>query len=62
MIKQVKVGVTRLISLKKFENVRYECEVVADVPSDKTEDEVYNECLLFCQNKVRTQMERLSED
>lgn len=59
MITQVHVGVKRLIALKKFENVTYECQVTATVPEGESPHKVYDQALAFCKAKVLAEMDRL---
>lgn len=58
-IKQVRVSVKRLIALKKFENVTYECEVVQTVEDGQSPHEAYDQALSFCKAKVLAEMDRI---
>lgn len=62
-IKEVRVSVKRLIALKKYENVTYECEVTATVDTEGFESPqaVYNDCLAFCQRNIAAQIERIEK-
>lgn len=59
MIKEITVGVQRLISLPKYENVRYECSTVVTVAEGQTPDEAYAEGLEFCKAKVLAELDRI---
>lgn len=62
-IKEVSVGVDRVINLGNYENVRYSCAVVYTVGLDKgeTAEEAYSKALAFCKAKVLAEVERLSK-
>lgn len=59
MITEIKVTVKRLIALKKFENVTYECEAKATVAPDDNANEVYDHLLKFCKNKISYELDRI---
>lgn len=58
-IKQVTVGVQRVINLGNYENVRYECSVVRNVEDGETGDEAYERALDFCKGKVLKEIDRI---
>ncbi len=58
-IKQITVGIQRVINLGNYENVRYECSCVAEVgPNDEPID-VYQSALQFCKENVGAEVDRL---
>lgn len=59
-IKQVTVGIQRVINLGNYENVRYECSCVVEV-DEAGEDDAYNRGLAFCKEKVGAELERLTK-
>lgn len=60
-IKQVTVGIARLIALAKYENVRYECTAVVEVEDGQTAEQAYEQGLAFCKEKVLAEVERLQK-
>jgi len=58
-ITQISVSVKRLIALKKYENVTYECGATASVPPGSDPNTVYLDTLNFCKEKILAEMERL---
>lgn len=58
-ITEVSVGVRRLIALAKYENVTYECNVTATVSDEENPQEVYQELLSFCKDKIGSEVDRL---
>lgn len=58
-IKQVTVGVQRIINLGNYENVRYECTATAEVEEGDNPEQVYADCLHFCKDNVLAEVERL---
>lgn len=59
MIKEVTVGIQRVINLGNYENVRYECSATTVVEDGQTPDEAYTETLSFCKDKVGAEVDRL---
>lgn len=58
-ITEITVSVKRLIALKKYENVTYECGATASVPPGIDPTQVYLDTLGFCKEKILAEMERL---
>ncbi len=58
-ITEITVSVKRLIALKKYENVTYECGAKATVPPGSDPNTVYLDTLSFCKEKILAEMERL---
>ncbi len=58
-IKTVTVGIQRVINLGNYENVRYECSVIAEVEEGKTPEETYQEALGFCKEKILAELDRI---
>lgn len=59
MIKQVTVGIQRVINLGNYENVRYECTAVAEVPEGVSAKETYDATLQFCKENVLAEIDRI---
>lgn len=58
-ITSIRVSVKRLIAIKRWENVTYECEVTASVSDGDNPYAVYNNALEFCKESVLAEMDRL---
>lgn len=58
-IKEVTVGIQRVINLGNYENVRYECSSVVQVDEDGDADRAYTEGLKFCKDNVGAEVDRL---
>jgi len=59
-VKEVTVGIQRVINLGNYENVRYECSVtVTKTHDDETPQDLYNQGLDFCKENVGAEVDRL---
>lgn len=58
-ITEITVSVKRLIALKKYENVTYECSATTSVPPSSDPNTVYIDTLNFCKEKILAEMERI---
>jgi len=61
MIKQVTVGIQRVINLGNYENVRYECSVIAEVEEGMSAHDTYQAALRFCKENVLAEIDRIEE-
>lgn len=59
MIKQITVGVQRVINLGNYENVRYECSVVVEVEEGISAHDTYQASLQFCKDNVLAEITRI---
>lgn len=57
-ITEITVTVARLIALPNYENVRFEATVKATVAPTDLPDAVYEECLDFCKQKIKAELDR----
>lgn len=61
-IKEITVGIQRVINLGNYENVRYECSATGICIDDReTPNDVYEQLLDFCKVKVGAEVDRLNE-
>lgn len=60
-VKTITVGIQRVINLGNYENVRYECTVVAEMQEGDDATPVYEDLLDFCKEKVGAEIDRLEE-
>lgn len=60
-IKEISVTCKRLIALPRYENVTYECSATAEVDPQDDPDEVYEETLEFCKNKIAKELARFED-
>jgi hypothetical protein len=58
-IRQITVGIQRVINLGNYENVRYEVTATAEVDAHENAEDVYQETLQFCKDKVGAELTRL---
>ena len=59
-ITELTVTCRRLIALPKYENVLYECTATVTLDPSDDPDDVYEETLQFCKEKVGKELDRLS--
>jgi hypothetical protein len=58
-IKEIHVGIQRVINLGNYENVRYECSTVVTLNENDDPTEAYEKGLEFCKEKVGAEIDRL---
>lgn len=58
-IKEVTVGIQRVINLGNYENVRYECSAKVELEDGEDPKEAYAHGIGFCKENVGAELERL---
>lgn len=59
-LKEITVGIKRLINLGNYENVSYECVVTSTIEINEQSTQVYNEALNFAKQKIGIELDRFS--
>lgn len=61
VIKQITVGIQRIINLGNYENVRYESTATAEVELGESPVDVYNKLADFNRQNLSQELERLKK-
>lgn len=61
IVKQLTVGLQRIINLGNYENVRYECTATAELEPGDTLETVYAHLASECRNQLAAEVSRLQK-